>query len=82
MDSFRALVQPAAPRLRGRSSGPTGYIRQDFFLARTFQNLEDLNLQFPQWLAQVANRRRHGMTHRLITVAFASERLSLWPLPL
>ena len=47
------------PALSGQTKGkverPFRYIREDFFLGRSFRILEDLNTQFGQWLDQVAN---------------------------
>jgi len=60
---------------------PFRYIREDFFLARSFRNLDDLNDQFRQWLDQVANVRTHATTHRVVNEDFAEERTSLLPLP-
>ncbi len=68
-------------KTKGKVERPYRYIRQDFFLGRTFQDLEDLNRQFNDWQHQVANRRRHGTTHRPISAAFESERGALTPLP-
>ena len=52
---------------------PFSYIRQDFFLARTFRNLDDLNAQLRDWLDTVANVRLHGTTQRIVAEAFAAE---------
>jgi hypothetical protein len=60
---------------------PFRYIRQDFFLGRRFRDLADMNAQLAEWLAGVANRRRHGTTGRLIDQAFADERAALQALP-
>jgi transposase len=68
-------------KTKGKIERPYRYIRQDFFLGRTFRDLEDLNAQFHEWLASVANRRRHGSTHRPITTAFAGEQRALKALP-
>lgn len=67
-------------KTKGKIERPYRYVRQDFFLGRIFQNLEDLNAQFQQWLASVANRRHHGTTHRLIDAALAAEQPALAPL--
>ena len=56
-------------------------MREDFFLARSFRDLDDLNAQFAQWLDQVANRRLHGTTGRIVAEHFTEERPSLKPLP-
>jgi transposase len=68
-------------KTKGKIERPYRYIRQDFFLGRTFQNLDDLNTQFADWLATIANHRRHGTTHRLIESGFAAEQKALRPLP-
>jgi transposase len=68
-------------KTKGKVERPYRYIRQDFFLGRSFQNLADLNAQFRDWLGEVANRRRHGTTHRPIETAFATEQRALQPLP-
>jgi transposase len=68
-------------KTKGKVERPYRYIRQDFFLARTFEDIEDLNRQFREWLSTVANRRRHGTTHKPIAVAFETEGPLLQPLP-
>lgn len=60
---------------------PFSYIRQDFFLARTFRNLDDLNAQLRDWLDTVANVRLHGTTQKIVADAFAAERDELQALP-
>ena len=60
---------------------PFRYIRQDFFLDRNFQNLEDLNGQFDLWRSGIANVRTHGTTGRVVKEAVAEERAHLHPLP-
>ncbi len=66
---------------KGKVERPFRYIREDFFLARSFCNLADLNDQFRQWLDQVANVRTHATTRRVVSQHFAEERPSLQPLP-
>jgi hypothetical protein len=56
-------------------------IRQDFFLARTFRNLDDLNAQFEAWRTEVANPRVHATTRRVVDEAFAEELPHLKPVP-
>lgn len=56
---------------------PYRYIRQDFFLGRTFRNLDDLNAQFEHWRTQIANPRRHATTNRIVDEAFAKEQSAL-----
>ena len=67
---------------KGKVERPFRYIREDFFLARSFRNLEDLNAQLRVWLDQVANPRVHATTRRVVNEAFAEERPHLRPLPL
>jgi len=66
----------------GKVERPFRYIRQDFFLARTFRNIEDLNAQFEDWRTQIANPRLHATTGRIVEDAFVSEQPSLSALPL
>ena len=66
---------------KGKVERPFRYVREDFFLARSFRNLDDLNAQFAQWLDQPANRRLHGTTGRIVAEHFAEERPSLKGLP-
>jgi len=68
-------------KTKGKVERPYRYIRQDFFLARRFRNLGDLNLQLRQWLDQVANVRLHGTTQRFVNQHFIEERPALKALP-
>lgn len=67
---------------KGKVERPFRYIREDFFLARSFRNLDDLNGQLRHWLDTVANPRTHATTRRIVSEAFAEEQASLRPLPL
>ena len=69
-------------KTKGKVERPFRYIRQDFFLGRTFRNLDDLNAQFVAWCAELANARVHGTTNRVVQEAFTEERAHLRPLPL
>jgi len=73
--------RPYRAKTKGKVERPFRYVREDFFLARSFRNLEDLNAQFTQWLDQVANRRLHGTTSRIVIEHFAEELPALKPLP-
>jgi len=72
--------QPYRAKTKGKVERPFRYIRQDFFLARTFRDIDDLNAQFEAWRMKVANPRVHATTRRVET-AFAEEQPSLKPLP-
>jgi transposase len=66
-------------KTKGKVERPFRYNREDFFLARAFRNLGDLNAQLAHWLATVANPRVHATTRRVVNEAFAEERLHLLP---
>jgi len=73
--------RPYRAKTKGKVERPFSYIRQDFFLGRTFRNLDDLNAQLDDWLATVANVRLHGTTQRIVSDAFAAEQPELQNLP-
>ena len=68
-------------KTKGKVERPFRYVREDFFLGSTFRNLEDLNERFAGWRGEVANRRCHGTTRRVVGEAFAEERGQLKALP-
>lgn len=74
--------RPYRAKTKGKVERPFRYIRADFFLARSFRNLDDLNAQLRHWLDTVASPRRHATTGRIVNEAFAAERPHLKPLPL
>lgn len=51
---------------QGKVEHPYRYVRQDFFPARRFRSLRDLNAQLCEWLDAVANARSHGTTQPTI----------------
>ncbi len=73
--------RPYRAKTKGKIERPYRYIRQDFFLARTFRDLDDLNAQFESWRAEVANPRVHATTRRVVDEAFAEELPHLKPSP-
>ena len=68
-------------KTKGKVERPFRYVREDFFLGRSFRSLDDLNAQFRQWLDTVANARRHATTGRIIAEHFAEEKPHLRALP-
>ena len=68
-------------KTKGKVERPLRYIRQDFFLGRTFRNMDDLNAQFAQWSDEIANPRVHATTNRGVNEAFVQEQTFLIPLP-
>jgi len=57
--------RPYRAKTKGKVERPFRCIREDFFLARSFRDLDDLNAQFRQWLDQVANVPTHATTQRV-----------------
>ena len=57
------------------------YIREDFFLGRSFRDKEDLNAQLIEWLDTLDNVRVQGTTQRVVAEAFAEEQEELQRLP-
>jgi len=51
--------QPYRAKTKGKAERPFRYIRQDFFLARTFLNMHDLNAQFDAWRTEVAKLAKY-----------------------
>jgi transposase len=80
-DFLPKACRPYRAKTKGKVERPFRYVREDFFLARSFRDLDDLNAQFTQWLDQVANRRLHGTTGRIVIEHFAEERSALKPMP-
>ena len=63
---------PAVPgQNEGQDRAAYRYVRQDFFLARSFRNLDDLNAQFDAWRTQIANPRVHATTRRVVDEHFS-----------
>lgn len=73
--------RPYRAKTKGKVERPFRYVREDFFLARSFRDLDDLNAQFRRWLDEVANARTHATTRRVVAEHFADERPHLKPLP-
>jgi len=79
---YPKACRPYRAKTKGKVERPFRYIREDFFLARSFRNLADLNEQLRRWLDDGANSRRHATTRRIVNEAFAEEKPYLKPLPL
>jgi transposase len=57
--------RPYRAKTEGKVEQPFRYIREDFFLARSFRNLDDLNARLRGWIDTVANARVHATTQRV-----------------
>jgi transposase len=67
---------------KGRVERAIRYLRDAFFAARTFRDVEDLNHQFAQWRDTVAHARKvPGDPTRTVAEALVEERERLLPLP-
>ncbi len=73
--------RPYRAKTKGKVERPFRYIRQDFFLGRSFDDIDDMNRQLELWLDTVANARVHGTTNRVVLEAFAEEKPQLRVLP-
>ena len=69
--------RPYRAQTKGKVERPYRYVREDFFLARSFRDLDDLNAQFEAWRTSVANARVHATTRRVVAEHFAEERPAL-----
>jgi transposase len=69
--------RPYRAKTKGKVERPYRYIRQDFFLGRTFRDPEDLNEQFEAWRVEIANARVHATTRRVVEEHFREEQPSL-----
>jgi transposase len=67
---------------KGRVERAIRYVREAFFAARKFVDLDDLNAQAEAWcLGLAADRRCPGDTGRTVREVFAEEKARLLPLP-
>jgi len=64
---------------KGKIERSVGYLRQSFWPLRTFTDLADVNQQVRQWLAQVADQRRHRETNQTPQERFQPEALRAVP---
>jgi hypothetical protein len=81
-ESAPRVCPPYRAKPKAKVERPFRYVRQDFFLGRSFRDLDDLNAQFEDWRVTIANPRVHATTQRFVDDHFAGERPYLLPLPL
>jgi hypothetical protein len=75
-------VAPARGNEKGRVERAIRYVRESFFAARTFENLDDLNTQAVQWCNGLAADRLCPAARELrVRDAFLQEQPRLLPLP-
>ncbi len=75
-------VAPARGNEKGRVERAIRYVRESFFAARTFADLDDLNAQAEQWCnGQAADRLCPAARELRVREAFLQEQPQLLPLP-
>jgi len=83
---YHFLPQPCAPyrgNEKGRVERTIRYLRDSFFAARRFRDVDDLNAQLADWIDRVADARAvpGDPARSLVREARARERAVLVPLP-
>lgn len=74
--------RPYRAQTKGKVERPVRYVRENLVYGRAFLNDADLAQQCADWLARVANARRHATTHERPAERFErDERAVLQPLP-
>lgn len=74
--------RPNRARTKGKDERMVGYVKHHFFARyRAFESLTHLNQLAERWLAEEADRRRHGTLKEVVAERFACEAPSLQPLP-
>lgn len=73
------LCRAYRPQTKGKVESGIKYLRRNFLCGRTATSLPDLQQQLRVWTAEVANRRVHGTTHRVVWEAWQEERSELQP---
>ena len=68
-------------KTNGKVERPFRCIRKDFFLNRTFRNLDDFNAQFDKWHGEIANPCVHAAADRIVGGVLAEEHSALIALP-
>jgi transposase len=74
------LCRPYRPQTKGKVEAGVKYVRRNFLCGREADSLEGLSGQLRVWLAEVANARTHGTTHRIVSEAWAQEKAHLQPI--
>ena len=73
--------RPYRAKTKGRVERAVSYLRGSFFYGRSFRDLDDLNAQCADWLAETANPRVHGTTGDVPGERLEREKGHLLPLP-
>lgn len=73
--------RPYRAKTKGKVERPFPYIRSNFFIGRSFKDLEDVNRQAKAWLTNTAHVRIHGTTHQRPLDRYQAERGQLRAMP-
>jgi transposase len=68
------LCRPYRPQTKGKVESGVGYLRKNFLCGREATDFEDLRSQLRIWRSEVAHRRVHGTTHRIVEDAWQEEK--------
>jgi transposase len=74
-------ARPYDPETKGVVERANGYCGTSFLPGRNFASPADFNTQLADWLASVANVRRHAITRLIPAEALISDRLAMATLP-
>jgi transposase len=73
---------PGRGNEKGKIERQILYLRDAFFAARAFRDVDDLNAQFRRWRDEIAHQRPHPeQRDRTVAQVFAEEQPRLLPLP-
>jgi len=82
---YHFAPRPCAPgraNEKGKIERQIQYLRDAFFAARTFADIDDLNAQFRRWRDDIAHQRPHpDQRDQTVAQVFAQEQPRLLPLP-
>ena len=69
------LCYPYRPETKGKIENTIKYLRYNFFNGRTFEDLNNINIQCTEWLNRV-NSQIHGTTHEIPAERLKKETLN------
>jgi transposase len=73
--------RPYKPNDKGKVESGIKYVKNNFFLGRTFKDGNDLDRQLKYWLNNTCNKRVHGTTKKVPKELFLKEKALLTKLP-
>lgn len=74
-------ARPYDPETKGIVERANGYLGSSFLPGRSFVSAHDFNIQLAQWLASVANPRRHATTKMVPAQVLVADREAMVALP-